>query len=243
MTLIRAFSQFLRKLILRPKPNQIGVSCVWTIKENGKVVARTKNVFTNYGLSALASALSGNYTAPIYLVMDAGGTTLQQPVIIGATQIVTNTRVDQSGDTQLVLSPGLANQETVTFTGLPTGSGPYTYTLVGTATKAHNTGEGVVRQALATDTMTNITAEIQYDSVGAPNQRVQSYAGYAQGVGNWVIQFYVTGSQALTTINSVGLADSLTVGQGNLHDHAVLGYQHTSGNDVEIDVSLTLTNV
>jgi hypothetical protein len=240
MTPTPVSSQFPRKIVLPGNP--VGVSCIWTVRERGVVVARTKNVFTNFGLSALASALSGGYIAPIYLVLDSAGTTLEQPVNIGQSQVVTNERVDLSGDMQLVLSPNLANQETVTFTGIPTGSGPYTYTLTSPATQTHNTGDTVLRQTLATDTMSTVLSEVQYDPTDAPNQRVQSYAGYAQGVGNWVVQFYITGTQAVDKFNYVGLADSLTIGQGNLHDHAVLGYSHTSGDDVEIDVSITLSN-
>lgn len=42
---------------------------------------------------------------------------------------------------------------------------------------------------------------------------------------------------------SLGTSESDTVGAGNLHNHLAVGYNHTSGNDTQIDVSLTLTNV
>jgi hypothetical protein len=240
--LIRRFFRSLRRLFRLPA-NQLGVMCIWTFRENGVVVAQTKNVFTDFGLTALASALSGGYTPPIYLVLDSGGTTLFNTVSPGQTSVVTNLRVDLSGDTQLVLSPGKANQEVVTFTGTPTGSGPYTYTLTSAAAQLHNSGDTVVRQTRHQDTMSTVLSEIEYDHADFPNQRAQSYAGYSQGTGNWVMQFYILGTQAITNLNYVGLADNITIGQGSLHDHAVLGYTHTSNNDVEIDVSLTLTNV
>lgn len=222
--------------------NPVGVHCVWTLKENGRVVARAKNVFTVFGLSALAGALSGGYTPPSFLVLDSYGTTLSGPVSPGQTTITTQVRVDITGDTQLVLTPNLSNQETVTFSSV-TGTGPYTYQLTAGALQSHNAGDIVLRQTNANDTLATVLSEIQYDSVGAPNERMPSYAGYAQGSGNWVVQFYLTGEQALATFNYIGMADAPLLGTGNLHDHAVLGYTHTSGNDVEIDVSLTLSNV
>lgn len=223
-------------------PGSLGVGCIWTVRERGLVVARAKNIFTNFGLTALASAVSGGYTPPLYLVIDSAGTTLSQNYNAGATSINLQQRVDISGDTQLVLNPGGVTQETVTFSGTPTGAGPYTYALTAATTQNHNGGEVVVRQTNVNDTLSTVVSEVQYDSVGAPNQRVMSVSGYSQGNGIWVLQFYITGQQALAVFNTVGIADNLTLGQGNLHDHAVLGYNHTANNDVEIDVTITLVN-
>jgi hypothetical protein len=221
---------------------RLGVSCTWTVREGGHVVAQARNVWTDVGLSNLAAAISGGYSAPIYLVIDAGGTALSADVPLGGTSVTTDAPVDLSGDTQLVLNPGGPTQEVVTFSGTPTGNGPYTYTLTAGTLFSHTAGETVVRQVRNTDDMTTVTNEQQYDAALATGLRMPAVAGYSQGVGNWIMQFYFTGTQALVNFNTVGLSDNPNVGQGLLHDHAVLGYQHTGGNDVEIDVSITLTN-
>lgn len=236
----------LRNLLLRVfhlQPSTISVLCVWTVKENGRVVRRAKNIFTNYGLSSLASAVGGGYVPPYYLVIDSDKTVLSNNYSAGATSIQTAARKDISGDTQLVINPGGGTQETVTFSAV-TGSGPYTYTLTAGLANNHNSGETVLRQTAAADTLTSVISEVQYDATNAPNQRVLASAGYSTGSGNFTLQFYITAAQAQAVFNTVGLSEKLTVGQGNLHDHAVLGYDHTAGtNDVEIDVSITLTNV
>jgi len=227
--------------------HRLGLSCLWTVYEkHGSLytpVLRRKNIFTNDGLSQLASAPSGSYAAPVNLVIDNGGTSLYSGASLGALVVETNQRVDIAGDTQLVLEPGTASQELVTFVGTPTGSGPYIYTLSAGTVYAHSTGALVARQVNQNDTMTSVTSEIQFDPTDAPNQRVVSAGGYSGGAGNWVVQFYVTGNQALTTFTYIGISDSNTVGQGLLHNHLVLGYIHNSGVDVMIDGSLTLSNI
>jgi hypothetical protein len=68
--------------------------------------------------------------------------------------------------------------------------------------------------------------------------------GYSNGIGNWTIQFYLPGSTALANLMICGLSDSGTSGTGNLHNHFVLGYNHSNANnDVEIDGSITLFNL
>jgi hypothetical protein len=67
--------------------------------------------------------------------------------------------------------------------------------------------------------------------------------GYSASSANWTTQFFFTGNQALVTFALVGLFDSATVAGGNLHNELALGFVHTTGNDVEVDVSLTLSNV
>ena len=92
--------------------------------------------------------------------------------------------------------------------------------------------------------MTAIYSEQQYDSTNVPNARMQSVGGYSGGTANWVMQFFFTGAQALFYFATVGLADAATLGSGNLHNLLVLGYNHTgTTNDLELDVSLTLSNV
>jgi hypothetical protein len=206
-------------------------------------VLKRKNIFTTYCLGALASAIGGGYNPPIYMVVDDDYTTLQTGASLGATAISTVSRKDITGDTQLILNPDGVNQETVTFSGTPTGSGPYTYTLTSGLIHNHSGGEPVVRQTSANDDMTTVVSEIQYDATNNPGNRNDASAGYSAGNGNWTSQFYFTGVQALVKFMTLGLSESQAVGSGNLHDHVVLGYDHSSGgSDLEVDVSLTLTN-
>ena len=201
-------------------------------------------VRTNYGLTALAAAVQGGYLPPLYLVIEDNGSTISAATAVGATSIQTVARVDLAGDSQLVLSPGLSTQETVTFSAV-SGSGPYTYTISAT-TQAHAAGDPVCRMVLATDTMSQVVSEIQYDSTNAPNQRLQSVSGYSTGNGEWTMQFYLTGIQASSYIMTVGLSDSITVGQGNLHAHLIVATNHvftslSTATDLEIDIPLQLS--
>lgn len=222
------------------------VSCIWTVKEkrNGewvKVLER-KNIFTNYGLSALASAIGGGYTAPIYLTLDSSHATVSTTIAAGASTVQISANPTYTGDSQLVLSAGLSTQETVSYSSF-SGTGPFTFVLTSPTLQVHNAGEIVTRQVQVGDTIGNITAPIQYDSVNAPNQWSVQSAGYSSGIGQWTSQFYLTGNQAVAFIAVVGLTDSNTIGSGNLHNHLVLAYDHTAGTtDVEIDVNLTVHN-
>jgi hypothetical protein len=68
-------------------------------------------------------------------------------------------------------------------------------------------------------------------------------AGYSGGAGNWVIQFYYIAQAATFYISDIALTDNITIGHGTLHNHCVLGYDHSAGtSDVEIDGSLTIAN-
>lgn len=224
---------------------------VWTVKERDPKtglfipVLQRKNVQTNYGLTAFAGAFQGTYTAPVYMVIDdfkptyatgSSGTTLK---------LTTVTQPTLAGDSQIVLSIGTANQEVVTFTGTPTySSGVWTYTLTASPVNSHTVGDVCVRNPLATDTVSSIFTEQQYDSVNAPNARMQSIGGYSGGSANWVMQFFFASDQAECYFSTVGLADNVTVGQNNIHNLVVLGLDHTGNtNDLELDVSLTLSNV
>lgn len=233
--------------------SKLGFSCEWVVKEkrNGIYVPvlRRKNIVTNTGLTALAGSWSGTLTLPQYMVLESNQTTVFTTISAGATSVTLVARVDQTGDTKLVLSAGTGNQETVTFTGTPTLSGGhYIYTLSAATTHTHTAGDFATRQVLATDTMTNVSGEFSYDTT-VSGTRNAFVSAFSPGTGQYTYQFYFTGIQATQVIATVGLSDSQSVGAGNLFNHLVLGYDHTipSGqsttNDVEIDVTLTASNV
>lgn len=201
-------------------------------------------VMTQYGISALASAVQGNYSPPLYLVIENNGSTLSSAVNIGAPTISSTTRVDLTGDSQLVLGAGLVSQEVVKFNGV-SGSGPYTYTLTTTPVFAHASGDPLCRLPLATDTLLQVVNEQEYDHANDPGLRLQSVSGYSTALGNWTMQFFLTGIEASTFIMTVGLSDSPTIGQGNLHAHAVVGINHVynssvGGVDIELDIPINL---
>jgi hypothetical protein len=225
------------------------VTGIWLIKEidpkTKRVVStiKKKNIMTSYGLSALASALNGGYTPPIYLVIENTTTTLYTQANIGDSQVQLNARVDITGDNQLVLDPGLGSQETVTYTSVTGSSAPYTYALSGTVANTHANGNTVCRNVNINDTMSSVQSEVQYDPVNYPNQRSASASGYSTGAGVWTVQFYMSGQIAQQYFTICGLADSITLGQGNLHNHFVLGLNRNgSTNDIEIDAIITISN-
>lgn len=202
-------------------------------------------LLTTYGLTALASAVQGTYAPPLYLVLENNGSTFAAGASAGVTAISSNAAVHLPGDTQLVLGVGLAGQETVTFTSVTTAA-PYVYTLTAPVVYQHVTGDPLCRLPLATDTMAQVVNELQYDSVNDPNLRLQSVSGYSSGNGAWTMQFYLTGIEASSFLMTIGLSDSPTIGQGNLHYHATLGVNHVyvpanGGVDVEIDIPITLS--
>lgn len=223
------------------------LSCTWTVSERVKGLwvpkLTRKNIFTNYGLSALASAPAGNYVAPIYLAVESFFAELNAAIGIGATSFSVNSRVDQAGDTQVVIDAGLSTQETLTFTSVAGSTAPFTYTLSTPTTFAHAANAKVYRQVSASDTLANLTAEVSYDPINAPGQRLASAAGFSSGVGEYSIQFYYTSTMAVAFFATCGLTDSPTIGAGNLHNHFVLGYDHTADtNDVQINGNITITN-
>jgi hypothetical protein len=227
------------------------VGVLWVVREklvypiSGREVwvpkARGKNIMTNYGLTALASAFGGTYTPPLYLVIDNFAGTIQNVggILAGATSVQLDQQVHTTGDTQIVLGVGDASQETVAFSAY--NAGTHTYT-IGACANAHAAGQGVVRAVLAADTLANVTGEIEYDHTNFPNARAASSGWLSTGTGNSTMQFFLTGDQALTTWQTIGLSENATVGAGNLHNHLVLGYDHVSGNDALVDISLTLSN-
>jgi hypothetical protein len=227
--------------------SQLVARCVWTIRERdgrtGLVVAqkRVHNLLTNYGLTALAS---GMMPSTLYLAVENPGFTVDGTFSAGVTSISTSAPVHQSGDTQLVLSVGLSNQEMLTFSSSTTNiDGSCTYTLTSSSTQPHNNGEIACRNVSVTDTMTNVVSEQQYDSTNFPGQRLAQSSGYSGGVGNWVYQFYFIGPDIQTTLTLVGMTDNVNIGQGNLLNHFILGYIHNNpANDLEIDGSLTISN-
>jgi hypothetical protein len=226
--------------------SKIKVACIWTVKEKHEdlwvPVQRKKNTLTSYGLTQLAQSLFIAQPT-LYMVLDQSFGTLQGALTAGQTSLVSNVRVDIAGDTQLVVSPqqGATNTEVVTFSAV-TGTGPYTYTISALAHN-HNIGDPVVRQVGVNDTIANsVLNEVQFDSINFPNARLGSGSGYSGGSGNWVQQFMYTGTQAIGWMMSVGLADSATVGAGNLFNHVILGYNHPLNTDIEVDANITITN-
>ncbi|GHO45196.1 hypothetical protein [Ktedonospora formicarum] len=233
--------------------NDLKLACKWTVLEREWLpISRRdiwiprltrKNLFTNYGLSALASAPSGNYVAPVYLAIESFFSPLNGPVNPGDMSLSINTPVDQSGDTQVVVDIGSPNQEVVSFSSVSGTSAPYTYNLTTPFQYSHPAGAKVVRQVNVNDTISNLTTEVQYDPVGSPGLRLASGAGYSLGNGQYTIQFYFTSTMAVAYLATCGLTDSTTIGQGNLHNHFVLGYDHSLGtNDVQINGNLTIVN-
>jgi hypothetical protein len=227
----------------------VRVHCVWTVKERDPKsgffipVLQRKNIFTNYGLTALAAVPGGQpYTAPQYLAIENNGAAITNAggISASATSCTAATDILEAGDTQLILGVGTANQETVTGASV-SGTGPYTYSFAA-CTKSHANGDPICRVPLAGDTVATLQNEWQYDSTNAPNQRMGSAAGYTTGTGVWVTQWYYNGAQGLGNMTTIGMCDLVTVGGGNLHNHVALGYVHSSGSDVEIDGTLTLIN-
>ncbi|GHO55530.1 hypothetical protein [Ktedonobacter robiniae] len=233
--------------------NNLKLACTWTVLEREWLpISRReiwiprlerKNLFTNYGLTALASAPSGNYVAPIYLAVESFYSPLNAQANPGDMSFSLNTRVDQSGDTQVVVDIGSINQEVVTFSSVSGTSAPYTYTLSTPLQNSHPANAPVVRQVSANDTISNLTTEVQYDPVNFPGLRLASGAGYSSGNGQYTIQFYFTATMAVAYFATCGLTDSQTISQGNLHNHFTLGYDHSLGqNDVQINGNLTIVN-
>ena len=70
------------------------------------------NVWTNYGLTALAGALNGSYLAPQYLEIENNGTgiTNASGITAGATSCTATTNVLEAGDTQIILGIGTATR-------------------------------------------------------------------------------------------------------------------------------------
>lgn len=220
----------------------------WTIKER---VPGTDlwfpvwdgfNIMTDYGLTALASAFGGEYTQPLYLVIDNYSAQIQNASLpAGSTSVSLNKRVDVAGDTKIVLGVGTANEETVSFSAV-SGGGPYVYTISATLS-AHNQNDYCVRAPRQSDTISTIQSEVQYAPTVFPSKRLKRTGlGYSSGTGNHVMSFFLTGTQAIGRWETLGTSESDTVGAGNLHNHLVVGYDHLSGNDTQIDISLTIAN-
>lgn len=228
------------------------VKAKWRVREyhDGLLVAEhsKSNLFTDYGLTNLASLWGGAGSAPVYLVIDTFAGTLGNSPLAGTATVQLDQRVDLTGDTDIVLNPGGANEETVSFSGV-SGTGPYSYTTSNLVSN-HTAGELACRAVRQPDSMASVQAELQYDAAAAPGQRMQAPAGsgFSSGTGAWTMQFFLTGSQALGTGGIaanwmiLGLSDNVSVGAGNLHNHLVFGFAHTPGNDVELDITLTITN-
>lgn len=226
---------------------QASISHTWVFKErvNGEWVERSrkKNILTNYGLTAYSSAAGGVYVPPNYMVINQTYTTQNTATTAGATSVTLAANPTQMTDTTLVLSAGLAAQETVTFTAV-SGTGPYVFTLSPAAVNAHGAGDKAARGVTPADLITIMAPEPDYDATYAHGLRLQSTAGYSSGLGIYVLQFYFSGTQAQgLTFMTIGLADTPTQLTGNLHNILVQGYVNpATGNDLEIDVIINTTN-
>jgi hypothetical protein len=224
-------------------PVKVGVGWVVLEREQGLWVPKVKrkNILTQFGLTGIASAPSGTYTPPVYLVIDSTHTALTATYSSGVTSIQTTADPTLVGDTQLVLGVGLASQETVTFTA-KSGSGPYTFTLSPATVNSHTSGDPVVRAVTANDTLASVVTEAQYDPTFAPGLRAIQAANYSPAIGQNTMQFFISGIQATNLFFAhVGLADAPGVGAGSLHNYASFGYNHTNVNDIEIDITWTMT--
>lgn len=224
-----------------------GVSVGWVVKERDPLsgvwvpVAETHNIVTNYGLTAFAGAPSGNYIAPVYLVIDSSYTTFSTGYSSGVSSVQIAANPTVAGDTQLTLGTGLASQEVITFTSI-TGSGPYTVAISGTTTQPHSSGDPVTRTPRGVDTITSVVTEVQFDPTFFANQRKLQTANYSPGLGQNTMQFFMSGLELTNVfLSHVGLSETVTVGQGNLHNWADLGYNHNNTNDIEVDVTWTIT--
>lgn len=229
----------------------IGIRGDWVIRERdsktGLLIAEKhiKNIATNYLLTNIGAALSGAFTPPLWLAVDNSYSYLSSPASPGDSSVYLVTDLHQVGDTQITLGAGQGNQETVTFTSV-TGTGPYQYHLSGTVAHSHTTTDPdyVVRTPLATDSVTNLVSEMQYDSTDFPNQRMASPGGYSPGTGQWTVQFFYPGPTLSGYIMTAGLIDNVTVGVGQLHNHFIIGYNHSSSTtDIELDGTFTFSNV
>lgn len=236
------------------RSENLRIGCVWTVKERdprtGLYIPKLsrKNLFTDYGLQALSGALSGGYVAPQYLVIETNKTTVLGTFAPGASVVTLVARVDQAGDTAVVLSAGTGNSETCAFSSV-TANGPnFDYHLTSPTTKTHSAGDIAVRSPRTADLMSGVVGEAAYDPVNAPSTRQAVVSSYIPGAGQTTYQFYFTGIQANVYFALLGLSDSPTVGAGNLHNHVAFGYDHTipggstSTNDLEIDATLTIVN-
>lgn len=247
---IPAFSQLLARLRGLLTRDRTKLTVIWTIKERDSrtgdyhTKVKRKNLFTNYGLTALASAIGGGYSPPAYLVISQTNAPVYQQANPGDTSIYLNANPTISGDTQIVVGAGQSNQEVLTFTSV-SGTGPYIFVLSSPVVNTHPVGDPATRQVNANDTMAQMTNEAQYDPTYNANMRMYRAAGYSGGVGNYTMQFYFSGT-TLTNVYAmtVGLTDqqNMTSVNANLHNAVVLGYNHNNTNDVEIDVSFTITN-
>lgn len=222
-------------------------SVEWIIKErqHGQFVEvyRFHNLITVYGQTALAAAPSGQYTLPIYLVVEQSATSMYSQANPGDTTIYLNGNPTLAGDNQLVLSPGLAAMETVTFSGIVGSSAPFIVSLTAACANTHPASDPVVRAPNFNDTMSSVLSEVTIDPTNNPNNRVAMTAAYSPGQGQNTMQFFISGATATNVYFAhVGLADqqSMSAINTNLHNYAALGYSHTNTNDVEVDVIWTV---
>ncbi|GHO44511.1 hypothetical protein KSX_26740 [Ktedonospora formicarum] len=91
--------------------SRLDLACNWRVRERHgdewHTVVENHNLFTEYGLTGLASAVSGGYIAN-NLVINTTHAVISGIDALGGTSLVSvDQPIDQNGDTQLVLSPEL----------------------------------------------------------------------------------------------------------------------------------------
>ena len=97
------------------------ISCKWEVKKRNatglyEVQLTRYNIWTNYGLSALARCRVASHTLRPSTWLSRP-TVIQLPILAGSPPVqpvVPRANPMESGDTQIILSVGTANQETVT---------------------------------------------------------------------------------------------------------------------------------
>lgn len=218
----------------------------WTIKERRDglwvPIYEFDNLVTDFGLTALSSAPAGQYTPPTFLVIETSQTTMAATANAGVNSVQLTADPTIAGDTQLVLSVGLAAEEVVTFT-TKTGTGPFTFALTANLVNNHPSGDPVVREVTGVDTMASVLVEAQYDSTFDAGNRLPMTAAFSPGTGQNTMQFFMAGGTATNIFFAhVGLTEQRAIGAlgSNLHNYAHLGYNHNNTNDLEIDVNYTL---
>ncbi len=202
---------------------------------------------TNYGLTQYAATYgtSGLVVPNLFIGCSSSYTTISA---LSGTYLTVPARVDQAGDTQLVLGPYLSTQEVVTFTSV-TGTGPYVYTLSTTPSYVHNAGDMVIRVTNQNDTSASFLSEIQWDSVALPHLRLPMASGTSLGNGQFTLSYFITGGQGQVKWSHLGLFDNNTIGSGNMWASGISGFDHTipSGSlvagDVTVNVTIQLSNV
>src|SRR5579864_1187224 len=131
--------------------SDVAVQGRWRLRERnrktGLVVAERTigNLWTNYGLTALASGLWEPTNT--FLCVESNYATFTVQANPGNSSVTLTQAVSYAGDASIILSPGLATQEILAFNTQTTDPDTtVTYGLVGTCALTHPVGDPVCRQ-------------------------------------------------------------------------------------------------